>query len=924
MRDRHGDRLFHYDPPSQHAHTREILPRGSHSVLRERLRQERQKEYAEYMRDRDDTTRTRAPPIKNLSEARRQLQRERDHELTASSSTTSLRARKLADEKQYRAGSMPHNDRTTAMEGKPAGVRFAPPLPLSTRWEEEEEAAEEGLAQWARGQRSGTTTTTRQRAATPQALARHAADDPLRSISAPVVVPEGIVGLGVRDSTVRRERQKSYAEELRAQIREREAGKVKVRAHNIVPSQKDSPPRHRSPAKSNSQTKYRSPPKKHDYEDDNRAANFHHPRAGYDRYSMYPPPPPPPPPPHPQSYPGGPYWGPPHFQYPPHMDFGSYYPPPLPPNPYYPPPLHYSDRHSQYREDDRPRGGRSRFMDDEPVASRFEGRSRPQFVEKRGRESGGNSHDEDEFTSPLHGKGGHTPRQDKNTYRTELEQQMREKKEREKKEKSAKVKYEKKHQADVYDPWGKGGCGAPVKDQHGNLVADLRKMKKINDDVRQSLSPSGTQEIVLSYNTDGEEQKKSEQNSYRDYLQQQVKEKEQLKQKEKVSKMAEEQRELDKIELERLKLEEKFKREREGERAIELESRNKNERTKKEVEERRRQLAIQQQEERVKEIVLEKQAIEEKRRALAEKMEQPYMPQRSRSPPIPTLRSKTNQQQQQQANPPQTLANQPPAMPSPAPGSPLTSYSPPVPALRSTSQTQQPTAAVNVQAKPSDIRMRPPPMPVPSNVEPAGTSRSGSADVLSQLAAMRKHLQAELSREVARPAAHKPPAPPHVRQPAAVIQRELSLGKENSFLSSESTQMPLSIRDPFQPPQMTRPPSPGPRVTRPPSFGTRVSRPPSSGSRLTRPHPSSAGGQSQFSVTTYDVDSMARRNEERMRRLDAILNAGSTARTEPPSSSQDPQVILHNFLSKTNRLKMTSRPSEKSLQCETQHITSNI
>ena len=101
----------------------------------------------------------------------------------------------------------------------------------------------------------------------------------------------------------------------------------------------------------------------------------------------------------------------------------------------------------------------------------------------------------------------------------------------------------------------------------------------------------------------------------------------------------------------------------------------------------------------------------------------------------------------------------------------------------------------------------------------------------------------------------------------------------------------------------------------------------------------SPGGQSQFSVTTFDVDSMAMRNDERARRLDAILNAGTSGNGKSTnhllqrrgegggggdkqrfkSHQEDPQTILHDFLRRTDHRGGGSRQSERSLDCETDY-----
>ena len=38
-----------------------------------------------------------------------------------------------------------------------------------------------------------------------------------------------------------------------------------------------------------------------------------------------------------------------------------------------------------------------------------------------------------------------------------------------------------------YDPFGKGGGGAPVRDINGRLMTDLRQMKTVNDTVQNNL-----------------------------------------------------------------------------------------------------------------------------------------------------------------------------------------------------------------------------------------------------------------------------------------------------------------------------------------------------------------------------------------------------------------------------------------------------
>uniref|UniRef100_A0A8D2ISC6 Centrosome and spindle pole associated protein 1 n=1 Tax=Varanus komodoensis TaxID=61221 RepID=A0A8D2ISC6_VARKO len=69
-------------------------------------------------------------------------------------------------------------------------------------------------------------------------------------------------------------------------------------------------------------------------------------------------------------------------------------------------------------------------------------------------------------------------------YQQELQQQIREREERRRQEKEEKERYEAKLEAEMrkYNPWGKGGGGAPLRDKNGNLITDLKMMHKQNED----------------------------------------------------------------------------------------------------------------------------------------------------------------------------------------------------------------------------------------------------------------------------------------------------------------------------------------------------------------------------------------------------------------------------------------------------------
>ncbi|OXB55148.1 hypothetical protein ASZ78_001379 [Callipepla squamata] len=70
------------------------------------------------------------------------------------------------------------------------------------------------------------------------------------------------------------------------------------------------------------------------------------------------------------------------------------------------------------------------------------------------------------------------------SYQQELQQQIREREERRRQEREEKERYEAKIEAEMrnYNPWGKGGGGAPLRDAKGNLITDLNMMHKQNED----------------------------------------------------------------------------------------------------------------------------------------------------------------------------------------------------------------------------------------------------------------------------------------------------------------------------------------------------------------------------------------------------------------------------------------------------------
>ncbi len=718
----------------------------------------------------------------NVSELRRQLQTEREAELSRLGSRSessrpqqdgdrysSVREQRLSEERRYREhaygdarvdadrrvdpdrhvlrprGQWDENEPPHAHRvrfGASGGNHMGRPL-QSQGWDEEEK----DLVQWARGQgrqvgRNRGRVLTPPNYESPQKQTSQV-NVRLRSISAPVVA-EGIAAIGARNSSSdKRSRQKQYAEELRAQIREKEEMKWREKLENqrLSPEKKttghssdfaDKPPRRSRLQEERLQPSYVDAGPERDYP---RRRQKSPSRDQHERYTPYYPPPPPGPTPHYANYPQyyQPPWPPSAYHwpgppYPPPMD--PYYPHPLPPNPYLPPRQYdFRDTERRYRDQAEQEGGkRTRFWDEE--------RSRT------GEEIAGDP----ESTFPLSGVPGDSrggKRLDKASYRAELEKQMREKKQRDVMTKVEKERYDVKKSAEIYDPFGKGGCGAPMRDRHGHVVADLKQMRKRNEEKLLRAGPetppdspqeraAGSSSGKQLQNQDGspsvsrsqewkaseEAQRKAALEEYRESLRRQVKEKEELKRQEKEKLKLEEQKELERLEAEQKKLKEDYQHEVERQRKKEAELKAKNEALQRQLEEKKRLDALKKQEEDLKEAEL---AAEMRNQALVERLEQAPMhpPRGARSPPIPTLRHKLTHERFSELPP--TPAGEP---------QPNRSYSPPVPALRpKLQQHQQPP--LDVEFSPRDENDCPlpqvpksPPVPAVRNRIALGTAVS--------------------------------------------------------------------------------------------------------------------------------------------------------------------------------------------------------
>ncbi|XP_046856934.1 centrosome and spindle pole-associated protein 1-like isoform X3 [Xenia sp. Carnegie-2017] len=365
-------------------------------------------------------------------------------------------------------------------------------------------------------------------------------------------------------------------------------------------------------------------------------------------------------------------------------------------------------------------------------------------------------------------------------YREELSKQLKEKEERKKKNKEELERYNLKleREVEVYNPWGKSGGGAPIRDPSGNLVSDLRQMHQYNKE-GTIISPRDygkTEDSSLLKNIpnrDGESKsaegdatatvdrvmasqgndtvRKNPQIEYKEFLKQQVEEKQRKKKEEqdRIREIEEKQEKL--IEEQQKKLREEYEKELQAAKDKEEAARKKNEELRKAAEEKKKEIERKRlEEDRKQEEKLRKQLDERLKAAKANYDSQSIKSQppaeknsvRANSPPIPTLRNKVDQTQKPSSPPIQTLQTKTKAAPSP------------VPAVQNKASKQQ--SSIDDQLPPStstkrrrqkgnshsnlfehfelddgqDVRLRP-------------SSSTADIDVLSQLTSLRRQLKKE-------------------------------------------------------------------------------------------------------------------------------------------------------------------------------------
>ncbi|XP_052075584.1 centrosome and spindle pole associated protein 1-like isoform X8 [Mytilus californianus] len=392
-------------------------------------------------------------------------------------------------------------------------------------------------------------------------------------------------------------------------------------------------------------------------------------------------------------------------------------------------------------------------------------------------------------------------RQDQRAYQEELQRQIQEKKYREQKEKEDKDRYERKLDEEIrnYNPFGRGGGGAPIKDTAGNAVTDLRSMHYENVGGTSARSPppresprfrapaSPKDDLIkpppMQQNAKGEntyargghgifgqprtDAEKDTADKYKDDLRRQIEEKKRYDQIEREKEKIEEEKENRRLEEQRIRIQQEYEEEVRKKREKEEDARRKNEELRKQAEDRKNEESRKRRED-ADARSREKQEQEDRERTERQREE------RGGSPPIPAIRSKLATENGEPSEEKRAVTKPPPKSKEPLPPK-KTNYKPDdfklsiikrdsAPNIHgydhfrtSSVSLEPPTTQTRItpeiKTSTSDGRGRSPPVPSHRSkpepqVAPAPLqlSRANSSDVLKELATMRKQLQSERKR----------------------------------------------------------------------------------------------------------------------------------------------------------------------------------
>ncbi|XP_039510474.1 centrosome and spindle pole-associated protein 1 isoform X2 [Pimephales promelas] len=237
----------------------------------------------------------------------------------------------------------------------------------------------------------------------------------------------------------------------------------------------------------------------------------------------------------------------------------------------------------------------------------------------------------------------HQAQKNRLSYKEELRQQIEERAAQRRVDREEKRRLDAELDADMraYEPWGRGGAGAPLKDSTGNLITDLKQMHLLNAAAAQIPERPGFVETHTPqfargnvFNQMLSPQQLQEQDQYKAYLKLQMEEKQRKQAEERERMRAEEEREDRRLAEQREKIRREYEEEQESRKCREMEQKLKNEELARLAEERRRDAEKKKKEEEKERAAFRKQEQQKRQIRLQQQV------QRAPSPPIPTLQNK--------------------------------------------------------------------------------------------------------------------------------------------------------------------------------------------------------------------------------------------------------------------------------------------
>ncbi|XP_017209453.1 centrosome and spindle pole-associated protein 1 isoform X1 [Danio rerio] len=251
------------------------------------------------------------------------------------------------------------------------------------------------------------------------------------------------------------------------------------------------------------------------------------------------------------------------------------------------------------------------------------------------------------------------PKENAASYQEALRQQIQERQQRRHREKVEKELFDAKIEAEMkaYEPWGRAGGGAPLRDHHGNLISDLKQMHKTNVEAYDSggrpariplssrTEPAGLYVSQPTVHTRGNlfsdlptPQQLHDQEKYKDCLKQQIEEKRIKEAEERERHRLEEEKEERRLAEQRARIQREYEEEQERKRQKEKEQMAKNEELVRQAEERRKEAEKVRKEAEEKENEAVRKKLEREKQTHVEEV------QRAPSPPLPALQKKLRQQ----------------------------------------------------------------------------------------------------------------------------------------------------------------------------------------------------------------------------------------------------------------------------------------